>query len=398
MAGITPFQALTVSLASRVGTGNLAGVAVALYLGGPGAIFWMWMVALVGMATAYAESTLAQLYKVKNADVIAPGSFDECTSPECYTRTQHSNWWSDDLNVPIRELVPADPSDFYMNAKEWAYRISALWQPENEKMALNLSFQHFRNDSAGGVDLVNCEKLRGRPTYLLDEDNQIVLNDDGDPIKTGTNDCSNIFPADDTYQAVVNVPGRLRLDIMYLRAKYHWDLSDRVRFIYSAGFEDQDRESQQDMEQSLNAWDQALFFLPGTGSQSWMHELQLQYQGADKFNWILGANFFREKTSTIGFFDNTIDEKAFYDQPNRGTKAGAIFAQGTYSFNEKWHMTLGVRYSDETKEDKGGQSFICNVANGCASSDIPAVTVNGSLMGFDRETLNSYPTDYFATR
>ncbi|WP_336055355.1 alanine/glycine:cation symporter family protein [Nitratireductor sp. CH_MIT9313-5] len=65
-AGISPFQALTVSLASRVGTGNLTGVAVALSLGGPGAIFWMWMVALVGMATAYSESTLAQLYKVKN--------------------------------------------------------------------------------------------------------------------------------------------------------------------------------------------------------------------------------------------------------------------------------------------------------------------------------------------
>jgi AGCS family alanine or glycine:cation symporter len=62
--GISPFQALTVSLASRVGTGNIAGVAVALTLGGPGAIFWMWMVALVGMATAYSESTLAQLYKV----------------------------------------------------------------------------------------------------------------------------------------------------------------------------------------------------------------------------------------------------------------------------------------------------------------------------------------------
>lgn len=67
-SGITPFQALTVSLASRVGTGNLAGVAVALYLGGPGAIFWMWMVALVGLATAYSESTLAQLYKVRNED------------------------------------------------------------------------------------------------------------------------------------------------------------------------------------------------------------------------------------------------------------------------------------------------------------------------------------------
>ncbi|WP_417584549.1 alanine/glycine:cation symporter family protein [Pelagibacterium sp.] len=67
-SGITPFQALCTSLASRVGTGNIAGVAVALYIGGPGAIFWMWMVALVGMATAYAESTLAQLYKVRDGD------------------------------------------------------------------------------------------------------------------------------------------------------------------------------------------------------------------------------------------------------------------------------------------------------------------------------------------
>ncbi|OYX14143.1 MAG: sodium:alanine symporter family protein [Rhizobiales bacterium 32-66-8] len=65
-AGISPFAALCTSLASRVGTGNIAGVAVAIYLGGPGAIFWMWVVASLGMATAFAESTLAQLYKVKN--------------------------------------------------------------------------------------------------------------------------------------------------------------------------------------------------------------------------------------------------------------------------------------------------------------------------------------------
>src|SRR5690606_19567856 len=64
--GISPFHALCTSLASRIGTGNIAGVAVALYLGGPGAIFWMWVVALVGMATGYAESTLAQLYKVED--------------------------------------------------------------------------------------------------------------------------------------------------------------------------------------------------------------------------------------------------------------------------------------------------------------------------------------------
>ncbi len=66
--GISSFQALSTSLASRVGTGNLAGVAVALYLGGAGAIFWMWMTALVGMATSFVESTLAQAYKVDHGD------------------------------------------------------------------------------------------------------------------------------------------------------------------------------------------------------------------------------------------------------------------------------------------------------------------------------------------
>lgn len=65
-SGITPFQALCTSLASRVGTGNLAGVAVAMTLGGPGALFWMWVVAALGMATAYAESALAQLFKVRD--------------------------------------------------------------------------------------------------------------------------------------------------------------------------------------------------------------------------------------------------------------------------------------------------------------------------------------------
>lgn len=61
--GISSFQALAVSLSGRVGTGNIAGVAAAIGFGGPGAIFWMWVVAFFGAATAYAESTLAQIYK-----------------------------------------------------------------------------------------------------------------------------------------------------------------------------------------------------------------------------------------------------------------------------------------------------------------------------------------------
>lgn len=62
-AGISTFQALTVSLSGRVGTGNIAGVAAAIGFGGPGAVFWMWVVAFLGASTAYVEATLAQIYK-----------------------------------------------------------------------------------------------------------------------------------------------------------------------------------------------------------------------------------------------------------------------------------------------------------------------------------------------
>ncbi|MGF6102039.1 alanine/glycine:cation symporter family protein [Enterobacter sp. A4] len=64
--GLTSFQALCTSLAARLGSGNLAGVALAISAGGPGAVFWMWVTALLGMATSFAESSLAQLYKEKD--------------------------------------------------------------------------------------------------------------------------------------------------------------------------------------------------------------------------------------------------------------------------------------------------------------------------------------------
>jgi len=63
---ISPFNALMTSLAATIGTGNIAGVATAIYLGGPGAVFWMWMTALVGMATKYAEAVLAVRYREKD--------------------------------------------------------------------------------------------------------------------------------------------------------------------------------------------------------------------------------------------------------------------------------------------------------------------------------------------
>lgn len=63
--GLTSFQALCTSLAARIGSGNLAGVALAIAAGGPGAVFWMWVSAIIGMATSFAECSLAQLYKTR---------------------------------------------------------------------------------------------------------------------------------------------------------------------------------------------------------------------------------------------------------------------------------------------------------------------------------------------
>ncbi|MGX6444490.1 alanine/glycine:cation symporter family protein [Neobacillus sp. K501] len=71
--GISSFQAFCISTASRVGTGNLAGVAIAITTGGPGAVFWMWLIAIIGSASAFMESTLAQIFKVKDGDTYRGG-------------------------------------------------------------------------------------------------------------------------------------------------------------------------------------------------------------------------------------------------------------------------------------------------------------------------------------
>ena len=66
--GISSFQAFTISAAQRIGTANIAGVATAIVVGGPGAVFWMWVVALLGAGTAFFEATLAQVYKVRDKE------------------------------------------------------------------------------------------------------------------------------------------------------------------------------------------------------------------------------------------------------------------------------------------------------------------------------------------
>ena len=84
--GVTSFQALMIATASRVGTGNMAGVATAIIMGGPGAAFWMWLMAVLGSASAFVESTLAQIYKKKEGDSFKGG-------PAYYIeRALHARW------------------------------------------------------------------------------------------------------------------------------------------------------------------------------------------------------------------------------------------------------------------------------------------------------------------
>ena len=83
---VSSFQALMISTASRVGTGNIAGIATAIVAGGPGAVFWMWIMALIGGASAFIESTLAQVYKVKDGENFRGG-------PSYYIeKALHARW------------------------------------------------------------------------------------------------------------------------------------------------------------------------------------------------------------------------------------------------------------------------------------------------------------------
>lgn len=122
---ISTFQAFAVSIATRVGTGNLAGVASAIAIGGPGAVFWMWLIAVIGSATSFVESTLAQLFKSKAADSFIGG-------PAYYIRKGlHSRWMSHLFAVLLTITFGLSYNSIQSNticgAMNQAFGISPLW-------------------------------------------------------------------------------------------------------------------------------------------------------------------------------------------------------------------------------------------------------------------------------
>ena len=122
---VSSFQAFAVSVATRVGTGNLAGVATAITLGGPGAVFWMWVIALMGSSTAFVESTLAQLFKQRHRDSFVGG-------PAYYIwKGMHCRWMSVMFAILITITFGLSYNSIQSNticdAMEKAFGWSPLW-------------------------------------------------------------------------------------------------------------------------------------------------------------------------------------------------------------------------------------------------------------------------------
>ena len=120
---VSSFQAFAVSIASRVGTGNLAGVATAIAVGGAGAVFWMWVIALLGSASAFVESTLAQLYKVKGENSFKGG-------PAYYIQKGlGKRWWAVTFAVLITITFGLAFNSVQANTITAAAKVSFGWDP-----------------------------------------------------------------------------------------------------------------------------------------------------------------------------------------------------------------------------------------------------------------------------
>lgn len=120
---VSSFQAFAVSVATRVGTGNLAGVATAIAVGGPGAVFWMWLIALIGAATAFVESTLSQLFKRRHSESFIGG-------PAYYMlHGLHSRWMSTLFAVLITVTFGLSYNSIQSNTICSAMHEAFGWEP-----------------------------------------------------------------------------------------------------------------------------------------------------------------------------------------------------------------------------------------------------------------------------
>jgi iron complex outermembrane receptor protein len=287
-------------------------------------------------------------------------------------------WGRDGEGSKPQKAVKADPSKFYNNTDQYAFRAAALWAPSDD-FSWQVTYEQFQDNSAGSIDSLDCSKLKGR----MDTQGNV-------------RDCSYYYAeigGGDEYTALVNIPGHLDMSIDSVRSKMNWDISSQLSLIYNYGFADQERTSWGDRDIGAITWDMAIYF-PKTDYESYSHELQVNYTG-DNWVGILGYFNFKEQNAMHGFWDDAYGSKTMWLQPERSIKSQAIFAQLTYDITDDLHLTFGARHTKDTKEDKGGANYRCETEEGEFAGECVWFRLQydgGFWDGVERDLI---PSDYY---
>ena len=287
----------------------------------------------------------------------------------------------------LYEEVKADPSNFYNNVDQYAARVTAHWEPSDD-ISWTVSLDRFRDKSAQGINQRDCDRIKNRP------------------VEINGGSCDDIWGNSNNFIAYVNVPGKLDMTQDSVRSHFVWQINEDLEFNYNAGWANQERTGQIDLDQGYYLWDQMLKWVD-TDYTATSHELQLKGE-SENLTWVAGYFNFKEDNYMNGQYHGAMGGVSLWLQPERVIKSEALFAQGTYGLTDKLFLTLGGRYTEDTKQDKGGRNF------GCWGGDchpeawamvrwdlIDWGTFPGGNEAFfetsaiPRATLNALPSDYY---
>jgi iron complex outermembrane receptor protein len=279
----------------------------------------------------------------------------------------------------LYEEVKADPSDFYNMVNQYGARLTGYWKP-NTDVAWLITLERYEDDSAGGINMRDCDRIRNRPADV-----------------NGGN-CTDIWGNEENFVAYVNIPGKNDMTIDSLRSHFTWQFSESVEFAYNMGYQSQERAGQIDLDQGYYFWDQMLKWVD-TDYDAWSHEVQFKSIGENRLQWVAGYFNFEEDNFMNGQYQGAMGGVSLWNQPKRIIKSDAFFGQMTYGLTEKLYLTVGARHTRDSKEDIGGRNLGCweSDCHPNAWGEVPwgAPNFDDLLPTPTRDNFNALPADYF---
>jgi iron complex outermembrane receptor protein len=253
---------------------------------------------------------------------------------------------------------PVSADEFYGNADRWAARISGLWDATDD-LSWRVTLETAQDNAAGWPIAPNCER------------NPAVCQYNGGGI-------DYVDP---------NIPGYLDMSMDAMRSHVNYALTEDIDLVYNLGYARQQRRQQWDGDMGwrpvpgpntgwlnrYSPWPSLYLATDSSDYKSWSNELQLIGE-TGRFNWIVGVFDFREDNQII--FDV---EQPFccslgalggisFIQPERTLESQAIFGQATWHYTDQLHFTVGMRYTEDTRTDKGGRNYGCYGGANCSWS------------------------------